>query len=97
MISAFWHMLATGVQTGNSTCLCDQFCSRGSGPTRHTHTEDESFYVAGGKVSFNAGGTKLVARSGTLVTVPRHTEHSFVVDEDAILINFYFPAGFDLC
>ena len=96
MIGVLWRMLATGVQTGNSMCLCDQFCSRGSGPTRHTHTQDEGLYVAGGKVSFSAGGVELVAQPGSLVTVPRHTEHSFVVDEDAILINFYFPAGFDL-
>lgn len=96
MIGVLWRMLATGVQTGNSMCLCDQFLSRGSGPTRHTHTQDEGLYVAGGKVSFSAGGTEFVASSGMLVTVPRHTEHSFVVDEEAILINFYFPAGFDL-
>lgn len=31
-----------------------------------------------------------------MIGVPRHIEHSFVVDEDAVLVNFYFPAGFDL-
>lgn len=41
-------------------------------------------------------GRESVAQGGSLVTVPRHTEHSFVVDEDAVLINFYFPGGFDL-
>ncbi len=96
MIGVLWRVLATGVQTGNAMCLLDQFCSKGSGPTRHTHTQDEGLYVASGRVTFSAGGTELVALPGSFVTVPRHTEHSFVVDDDAILVNFYFPAGFDL-
>ena len=96
MIGVLWRMLATGVQTGNAMCLLDQFCSKGSGPARHVHPQDEGLYVAVGAVTFNAGGIELVAGAGSLVTVPRHTEHSFIVDEKAILINFYFPAGFDL-
>ncbi len=96
MIGVLWRMLATGVQTGNAMCLLDQFCSKGSGPTRHAHTQDEGLYVADGKVTFSAGGTELAAGPGCLVNVPRRTEHSFIVDEDAVLINFYFPAGFDL-
>ena len=96
MIGVLWRVLATSIQTGNSMCLLDQICSTGSGPTRHTHTQDEGLYVASGKVTFNAAGTELTAYPGSFVTVPRHTEHSFIVDEDAVLINFYFPAGFDL-
>lgn len=96
MIGVLWHVLATGVQTGNSMCLLDQLCSKGSGPPRHMHPQEEALYVASGTVTFNAGGTEFVADAGSLVTVPRHTEHSFIVDEEANLINFYFPAGFDL-
>jgi Cupin domain len=96
MIGVLWHVLATSVQTGNAMCLLDQLCSKGSGPPRHTHPQEEGLYVASGKVTFNAGGVELVAGTGSLVTVPRHTEHSFIVDDEAILINFYFPAGFDL-
>ncbi len=96
MIGVLWRMLATGVQTGGAMCLLDQLCSKGSGPTRHMHRQDEGLYVASGRVTFSAGGIELVARGGSLVSVPRHTEHSFEVDDDAVLINFYFPAGFDL-
>ena len=96
MIGVLWRVLATGVQTGNAMCLLDQFCSKSAGPARHTHPRDEGLYVASGAVTFNAGGSELVAGAGSLVTVPRHTEHSFMVDEEAVLINFYFPAGFDL-
>ncbi len=96
MIGVLWRVLATGVQTGGAMCLLDQVCSRGSGPTRHAHPQEEALYVASGSVSFSAGGVDLVAGPGSLVTVPRHTEHSFVVDDDAVLINFYFPAGFEM-
>ena len=96
MIGVLWRVLATGVQTGGAMCLLDQVCSKGSGPPRHAHPQEEALYVASGSVSFSAGGTDLVAGPGSLVTVPRHTEHSFVVDDDAVLINFYFPAGFEV-
>lgn len=95
MIGVLWHVLATSVQTGNSLCLLDQFCSKGSGPARHSHPQEEGLYVASGKVTFNAGGMELAADAGSFVTVPRRTEHSFLVDEEAVLVNFYLPAGFD--
>ena len=96
MIGILWRMLATGIQTGTAMCLLDQSCPAGSGPTRHAHPQEEGLYVASGTVSFQAGGTSFKAQAGSFITVPRHTEHSFVVDEQAILINFYFPAGFDV-
>ncbi len=96
MIGVLWRVLATGIQTGGAMCLLDQVCSRGSGPARHAHPQEEALYVVSGTVSFSAGGTDLVAGPGSLVTVPRFTEHSFMVDEDAVLINFYFPAGFEM-
>ena len=96
MIGVLWRVLATGIQTGGTMCLLDQICSKGSGPPRHAHPQEEALYVASGKVSFSAGGSDFVAGPGSLVTVPRFTEHSFVVDEDAVLINFYFPAGFEM-
>ncbi len=37
-----------------------------------------------------------MAGPGSFVSVPRHTEHSFVADEEANLLNFYLPAGFDM-
>ncbi len=95
MIGILWRMLATGMQTGNSMCLLDQSCPVGSGPTQHAHDQEEGLYVAKGKVSFQAGGKAFEANAGCFVAVPRRTEHSFVVVDEAILINFYFPAGFD--
>ena len=96
MIGVLWRVLATGVQTGGAMCLLDQACSKGSGPARHVHPQEEALYVVSGTMSFSAGGTDLVAGPGSLVTVPRNTEHSFIVEDDAILINFYMPAGFEM-
>lgn len=95
-IGALWRVLATGIQTDGAMCLLDQVCSKGSGPPRHTHLQEKALYVARGSVSFSAGGNDLVAGPGTLVTVPRFTEHSFVVDENAVLTSFYFPAGSEM-
>ena len=94
MVGILWRMLATGVQTGNAMCLLNQSCGKGSGPARHAHPQEEGLYVARSKASFQAGGLKPKAEAGCLITIPRQTEHSFVLDEDSTLINFYFPAGF---
>ncbi len=49
-----------------------------------------------GSVSFQAGGAAFTAGPGSFVAVPRHTEHSFVVQQQASLVNFYLPAGFEM-
>ena len=47
--------------------------------------------------TFNAGGQTISAGPESFVSVPRFTEHSFVVDApDTQLLNFYVPAGFEL-
>ena len=52
--------------------------------------------IAKGRASVQAGGMKFTAEAGSFISVPRHTEHSFVLDEESTLINFYFPTGFEL-
>lgn len=96
MIGVLWRVIATGIQTGGSFCMLDQLCSVGSGPTRHDHPQEEGLYVVDGSVSFQAGGETFTAGPGSFVAVPRHTEHSFIVQKQASLINFYLPAGFEL-
>ena len=96
MIGVLWRVIATGIQTGGTFCMLDELCSQGSGPARHAHPQDEGLYVVDGSVSFQAGGATFVAGPGSFVAVPRHTEHSFLVQEQANLLNFYLPAGFEL-
>ena len=96
MIGICWRLLATGVQTGGSFCLADQLVPPGTGPRMHVHPQDEGLYVASGRCIFNAGGEVLDAGRGSFINIPRHNEHSFTVEEDTRLINFYMPAGFDV-
>ena len=96
MIGICWRLLATGVQTGGSFCLADQLVPPGTGPRMHVHPQEEGLYVASGRCVFQAGGKVFEARAGSFVNIPRHNQHSFVVEEDTRLINFYMPAGFDV-
>ena len=48
------------------------------GTPQHIHREhDETFYVVTGSVGFTSGSDQLVARPGSLVTVPVGTPHTF--------------------
>lgn len=96
MIGICWRLLASGVQTGGSFCLADQLVPSGTGPRMHVHPQDEGLYVASGRCIFNAGGEVLEAGEGSFINIPRHNEHSFTVEEDTRLVNFYLPAGFDV-
>jgi mannose-6-phosphate isomerase-like protein (cupin superfamily) len=88
--------MASGHLTGNTLSFIDQLCD-GGGPGVHMHPSDEGLYVVSGHCSFHAGGANLSAGAGSLVFVPRFTEHAFSVDaSDTHLLNFYLPAGFEM-
>ena len=93
-----WRLMASGHQTGNSLCLIDQLVTHaGGGPGAHLHPSDEGLYVVAGHCTFYAGGASLSAGAGSLVVVPRYTEHAFSVDApDTQLLNFYLPSGFEM-
>lgn len=97
-IRNLWHVMATGVQTGGSFCAIDQMVNTdGGGPPTHTHVQDEGMYIISGHCSYNAAGQPLPAGKGCFVSIPRHTEHSFVVDAPGTqFLNFYLPAGFEM-
>ncbi len=97
-IRNLWRVMATGIQTGGSFCALDQLVTTdGGGPSTHTHTQDEGLYVVSGHCTYNAAGQVIPAGSGSFVAIPRHTEHSFVVDAPGTqLLNFYLPAGFEM-
>ena len=96
-IRNLWHVVATGVQTGGSFCAIDQLVNTdGGGPPTHYHTQDEGMYIIRGHCSYSAAGESLLAGAGSFVSIPRYTQHSFVVDApDTRFLNFYLPAGFD--
>lgn len=70
----------------------------GSGPPRHIHHDaDESFFVLSGEVEFWVGGETIFAQAGSMMTVPRGTEHCFrVIGADpARMLTVMTPGGFE--
>ncbi len=59
------------------------------------HTEDEVYYVVGGRAKFRADGQEQVVGPGTLIYVGRTVEHRFYdVSEDlTVLVVFAPPEG----
>src|SRR5690349_10305674 len=49
----------------------------GTGPVRHTHPWDESFYVLRGTVDVDCDGRIVEAEPGTLVHFPAGTAHGY--------------------
>ena len=69
------------------------------GPPSHSHkTEDDSFYILEGELTFGVEGDEVVAGPGTFVLVPPGVEHTFAIRGDAVarFLNVHAPAGFDL-
>ena len=93
-----WRVMASGHLTGGTLCLIDQLVTPdGGGPGAHMHPSDEGLYVVSGHCTFYADGQALSAGAGSLVVVPRHTEHAFTVDAPGTqLLNFYLPSGFEM-
>lgn len=99
---AYWHsdilwtLLASGQQTGGSYSLFEELCPKLSGPSPHTHEQDEMIYLLEGEATFLVGNQTFSARAGAFVFLPEGTVHSFRVDSNtARLLNFYAPAGYE--
>lgn len=69
-------VLAANATTG-SYGLTLQEGDEGTGPPPHRHGWDEAFYVLSGNIEFKCSGQTVACRQGTLVHVPRGTEHAF--------------------
>jgi mannose-6-phosphate isomerase-like protein (cupin superfamily) len=68
------------------------------GPGTHAHdTEDDSFYILDGEITFTVEGEEIVAGPGTFVLVPPGTAHGFANrgERRARVLNVHAPAGFD--
>ncbi len=95
-VGILWVILATGDQTAESYSLMEQWCPKDSGPGPHYHDQDEAFYLIEGTITYIAAGQQLQATTGSFVSIPKGTVHSFRVDsETAHILNFYAPAGFE--
>lgn len=95
-----WNVLMSADQTLGEFTLLEQIVPAGAGPPAHVHERQaEGFYVLSGELELVVGSADEVVRAGpgAAVWVPKSTRHSFrvVSDEDARLLNFYAPGGFD--
>jgi mannose-6-phosphate isomerase-like protein (cupin superfamily) len=64
----------------------------------HTHeSEDDSFYIVEGEMTFVFGNEEVSAPPGTFVLVPPGVLHAFRNDGDVPvrMFNIHAPAGFD--
>lgn len=69
------------------------------GPGLHAHeSEDDSFYILEGELTFTVDGDDVTAGPGTFVLVPPGVQHHFANRGDAVvrMVNVHAPAGFDL-
>jgi quercetin dioxygenase-like cupin family protein len=56
------------------------------------HSEDEVYYVLGGKATFRAAGQEQPVGPGSLIFVERSLEHRFVdIEEDLAVLVFFAP------
>lgn len=95
-VEILWAVLAEGKDTDNSFSLIWELCPKNSGATPHYHDQHEGFFVIDGSITYLANGQTLVAGPQSFVWIPKGTIHSFRVDtEQATLLNFYTPAGFE--
>ena len=96
-IGILWRVLATGMKTGGALCALDEVVAdQPGGPVTHAHPQDELFYVVDGHCTFHAGGETLAAAPGNFISVPRYTQHAFMANAGARLLNLYLPAGFEM-
>jgi mannose-6-phosphate isomerase-like protein (cupin superfamily) len=95
-----WDVLLSADQTLGEFTFIEQIIPAGAGPPAHIHERQaEGFYLLSGEVEFIVGADDEVVRAepGSAVWVPKSTRHAFrvVSPEDARVLNFYTPGGFD--
>ena len=72
--------------------------SPGGGVDPHVHeSEDDSFLILEGEMTFLLGDEEVIAGPETFVLVPPGNEHGFRNDGDVPvrMVNVHAPAGFD--
>ena len=88
---------ATGADTGGQIAILEITEPPGAEAPRHVHhKEDEGFWVLEGEVTFDVGGTTIVAAAGDYAFGPRDVPHSYRVGPDGCRMLFIVtPAGFE--
>lgn len=92
----FW-IKAAAKRTGGAFSLTEICSAAGSTVGRHVHdSEDEAFYILAGEYQFTVADQELVAGPGSVVFIPRGTEHEFSLGEtDGRCLTIFSPGGYE--
>ena len=85
-------------QKGSRIGVFESLTHPGYGPPRHIHSgEDETFRILSGNVEVWMNGRTRLEAPGSVVVVPRGTEHTFRVvgDLPARMLTIVTPGGFE--
>jgi len=89
----------TGAQTGGRFALWEGVLPRGAAPPRHSHPQDETFYVLEGSVVVwvgEADGSARTCEAGAAIFAPGGVPHAFRVESDTARMLFIStPAGIE--
>jgi quercetin dioxygenase-like cupin family protein len=88
------HVLLTGEETGGAFGLIEITEWPGAVPPRHVHRGfDEVITVLAGELTFEMAGERFAAPAGSVVFVPRGTEHGFAVESERVRFQVLFLPG----
>ncbi len=93
------EFLARSADTPRFNFAVTTFQPHRDGPPLHEHaSEDDSFYILEGELTFILDDGEVVAGPGTFVLVPPGVPHSFANRSATVarFVNVHAPAGFDL-
>lgn len=93
-----YRISLTAEQTQARVGIFESLDQPGYGPPRHIHNrEDETFHIQSGEVEFWMDGQRRLEGPGSVVFVPRGTEHTFRVvgDLPARMLTIMTPGGFE--
>ena len=108
----YFKTLISPEQTDGTMALVDMTLPKGVEPPPHTHTsEDESFYLLQGSITFHIGDEVIEAKQGEAVFAPRKVPHYFIINSASArfltvitpgkfleyFMEFSFPAVEELC
>lgn len=97
-LHATYTILIAAAETGGRLGMFEALHAADAGPPRHVHLgEDETIFVAEGRLRFWLEGETFERGAGEAAFVPRGREHSFIVlgPSPARLVTTVTPGGFE--
>jgi quercetin dioxygenase-like cupin family protein len=90
--------LLSGAQTGGTFAMLEALVPAQTGPPPHIHhAEDETFILLDGVIDFHVADDVHRAEPGSVIFVPRGTQHHFSNAGDSVarMLFMYSPAGME--